>query len=56
LDQFSGGVGVEFRVDGSNYGVPSAMHSLNHAKDINPSLVRILCRENSFQESGCANF
>ena len=61
LDQFSGRMGVKFRVDRSNYNVPCAMHSSNHAKDVNPSLIRILCRENSFQdlliqESGCADF
>ena len=50
LDQFSGGIGVEFRVDRSNYDVPSAMYSSNHAKDVNPFLVRILCREDSFQD------
>jgi len=61
LDQFSGRMGGEFRVDRSNYIVPSAIHTSNHAKDVNPSLIRILCRENSFQElfieeNGCTDF
>ena len=31
LDQFSGGMGVEFWVDGSNYDVPRAVYSSDHA-------------------------
>ena len=61
LDQFTRGMDVEIRVDGSDHCVPSTVNSSNHAKDINPSLVRILSRENSFQdlwvkENGDTNF
>jgi len=61
LNRFSERVDSELRVDGSSYMIPSAIDSSNHAEDVNPSLICILCHEDGFQDFfvqayGCADF
>ena len=60
LNRFSERVDSELRVDGSSYMIPSAIDSSNHAEDVNPSLICILCHEDGFQDFfvqayGCAD-
>jgi len=50
FDLFSERVHSELRVDGSGYVIPCAIDSSYHIEDINPSLIRVLCDEDVFQD------
>jgi len=50
LNRFSERVDSESRVDVSSDMIPSAIDSSYHSEDVDPSLICILCHEDSFQD------